>query len=470
MRWPISKRTRDERSRREFRNNVQGVRLFDRIDIVLIVGLLTVATILVGFWTSIIIISDRRGLFDAPPMQPLADERLLVNVYDDLPTNPLLDVIVHAPDNHVYIAQAGGIVHRYDPRTHLWSSERVFASDAPIDPNLVMLRSGCGADLYSNTSDSCPDSNSIWAISADGSLARRHAGDWEIIINNTAFIGANGSPVQNDDMTVAAVSSDNEWLLVGTSNNGIGVYNIERREWINLGSQVIGRLPSQTITHLVWWQGDFWIGTPAGAGRLTIDGESFAFVVNDEVNGRILDMDSDGSGTLWILEERACANQGEQCLRLSDYTSPRQARPTVVIDQRNHFPNLNLTNLHYAQMWQGRLLLAGQAGIYAYDSQLHAWDQLFSEAVLITLPLVDDTGFFFTFENGIGQVHEGELVNTWEFSNETILKLMHGDSNELLALTEEGNLFAISTTTGKFEAIYQVGSTAYDPASFSAVV
>lgn len=470
MRWPISNRTREERSRREFRNNTQGIRLIDRIDTVLIFGLFTVGAVLVGFWASIILISDQRGLFDAPPMQPMVDERLLINVYDDLSTNPLLDVIVHAPDNHVYIAQAGGIVHRYDPRTHLWSSETPFAADEPIDPDLVMLRSGCGADLYSDNQDACPDPNSIWAISADGSLARRRAGDWEIIVNNTSFIGADGSPVQNDEMTAAAVSSDNQWLLVGTTNNGIGVYHIDRREWINPGAQVMGRLPSPTITQLVWWQGDFWIGTPAGAGRLTIDGEKFTFVVNDQVNGRILDMDGDDSGTLWFLEERACVSQGEQCLRLGNYTSPGQVSPTIVIDQRNHFQSLNLTDLQYAQMWQGRLLLAGQAGIYTYDSQLHAWDQLFSEEVLTTLPRVDDTGFYFTFENGIGQVHEGELANTWEFSNETILKLLHGDNNELLALTQEGNLFAISTTTGEFEAIYQVGSTAYDPASFTAAV
>ena len=230
MRWPISNRTREERSRREFRSKTERIRLFNRIDVVLISGLLMMAAVLLGIWASIVLLGDQRGLFDAPPMQPLADERLLFNVYDNLEANPLLDVIVHAPDNHVYIAQAGGIVHRYDPRTHLWSSETPFTAGAPIDPDLVMLRSGCGADLYSDNQAACPDANSIWAISADGSLARRRDGDWEIVVNNTAFIGADGSPVQNEEMTAAAVSPDNQWLVVGTANNGLGLYHIERRE------------------------------------------------------------------------------------------------------------------------------------------------------------------------------------------------------------------------------------------------
>ncbi|MCB0128918.1 MAG: hypothetical protein KDE58_41920, partial [Caldilineaceae bacterium] len=140
------------------------LRLRERTDIVLIVGI--TAALLTGLLLLFVtlFVGDRMGLFDAPLVQPVRDNRILVNVRDQLDRNPLLAAVTHLPDQQLYIAQAGGIIHQYNPRTRLWSEEAPFAAGAPINRDFVMLRSGCGADPLSSRATSCPDADVLWGV------------------------------------------------------------------------------------------------------------------------------------------------------------------------------------------------------------------------------------------------------------------------------------------------------------------
>lgn len=463
MKWNIEQRTLDERSQREFRHATLRTPLRHRIDIVLITGLLVVGVILVGGWAAFVTIGDRLGWFDAPVMQVLADERILTNVRDDLPTKMLLDAVIHVPDENVYISQTGGTIHSYNPRTRLWSTERPFDTEDPVDDDFVMLRSGCGADLYSNNATECPDEQSLWAVGADGSLARRVRGQWEIVLDNTAFIGANGAPVMQDELTTAAVSEDNEWLLLGTRDNGIGLYALEDRTWLTVPRSVQQALPALAITHLVWWEDNFWIGTPSGLTRAEIGRNELQLAANPLTSGVILDLDADPDDALWVLEERNCITDGEKCLWLGQWNRSNGA-PHAVIDQQNHYPDLTLNTLQFAQISDDQLILAGQSGIYRYDNQRHTWKRLLADPVIATLPLDDGTGFYFAKAGGVGLVDNAQLVEEWPFNNGAIIKLLHGRRDEILAFTDAGNLYAVSAASGETEPVYEGGETAFDPA------
>lgn len=460
----MSGRTPNERSLRTFRNRLLRMPLRQRLDAVLASALISLLFFAIILLVSVISYGNAQGWFDTPVIQQLEDERILYNVRDNLQDYTLLDAVLHAPDNHVYISQEGGIVYRYDPTTHLWSNEKPFPKEELVDLNFVALRSGCGTDPTSYAAENCPDTDSIWALGADGSLARRKNGRWEIVVSNSAFIGADGNFVEHKNLTAAAVSDDNRWLILGTNGNGIGIYNINQRLWVPLSSEVMATLPALEITRIVWWDGFAWIGTPKGLVRLDMRRRKLKLI--EGMIGEILDIDAEPDGPLWVLEKRSCQEHGDSCLWMGKFRKA-SSKPEVVIDQRNHFPDLSLADMSFAQQVDDKLMLAGKTGIYGYDTNLHTWERIFEDSVNIVLPERDGNGFYFGYPQGIGHVRNGALQAEWTFPDEGVIKLLFGQENEILALTDAGNLYGVSTIDGAVSAVYEAGATTKDPKSFT---
>ena len=133
-----------ERRRRErLARRTQGLPLARRIDPAFFALVVGAALVLFVFWSLWVGVGWRRGLFDPPLVRPLPDERILTNVRLDLEERPMLAAAVHR--ERLYITRKGGEVHRFDPSTELWTTERPFGGDPPMIGDLVDLRSGCGA-------------------------------------------------------------------------------------------------------------------------------------------------------------------------------------------------------------------------------------------------------------------------------------------------------------------------------------
>src|SRR5262249_26685496 len=119
----FEKRTPQERVQRTFKLKSFDSRTrfffrrFDSALLLIVVG--GIALITLG-WVMFVAVGNRFGWFDAPALAPIADERILANVRDDLADRALLDAVVHLPDDQVYISQQGGTLHVYDPVTHVW--------------------------------------------------------------------------------------------------------------------------------------------------------------------------------------------------------------------------------------------------------------------------------------------------------------------------------------------------------------
>jgi len=176
--WYHAERAPEQQARSRLRNHAWQIPLRHRMDIVLLSGLVMALLIGIGSWFAFVIIGDRAGWFDARLVQPLRDDRILTNVRDRIETNALLDAVTHIPDGRVYISQQGGTIHHYDPHTRLWSQEVPFDGSQPINRNFTLLRSGCGADPLSPRAATCPEAETLWAMSQEGgwSVARMNPG------------------------------------------------------------------------------------------------------------------------------------------------------------------------------------------------------------------------------------------------------------------------------------------------------
>ncbi|MCP4111376.1 MAG: hypothetical protein GY749_38575, partial [Desulfobacteraceae bacterium] len=475
--WADQNRTLADRVRAEFESRTLPLRFPRRIDIILCILLLLCVIVLWGGWTGFVKISDRLGLFDPELIQFIEDERILTNVRDNIKEKPLLDAVIHQPDGLVYLSQAEGVMHRYDPLTHLWSFEPVdIFENEQINKNLTFLRSGCGADPLSSAAADCPEPDSLWGISAEGGLVRRSDGEWKILVSDTAFIGANGKPVEGDELSTAAVSGDKKWLVLGTKNNGAGIYNTENRLWIRNDKSFFNNLPCLSITHIAWWKNRFWIGGPKGLISLEIDDNIPHLVNTPGFHGKILDLDvSQDAGQdagqnagqnkdLWVLAQRDCLKSGSGCLWMGRLETPDE-KPVVLMDEQNIYPNLNLSDLNFAQYHNNQLYLAGESGLFSYDAMLHTWKRLFNGNITATLPFPGNSGFFFGFTNGLG-ICSNNSATTWPVPGEKFIKLLYSSKTEALALSASGNVYSF-TKSGKPSPVFKVSGTQLDHTRFS---
>lgn len=444
---------------------------------ILIAGTAGVFGFFVLLWFLGVIVGGQMGVFDRPAIRPIADERILTNIREEINKRPLLDAVQHPEDGRIYISQKGGTVHSFYPATGLWNSEQPFSDKELLVSDIVMLRAGKGGDA-----------GSLWGLSAGGGLVRRFDGRWHTVIGDTLFTGPRNTPVQKDQLTAAAVSPDREWLVVGTIDDGIGIYNLRLHRWVAVPVLPDGTMPPRGVTHAVWWQNRFWIGGPSGLVSLGIENRTPRFYVRPALSGSIVDIDVDLRDRLWVLEKRNC-REGSGCIRLSRFQNP-QAPLERLIDETGIYPDLTIGDLFYGQYWDNRFMAAGQRGVFSYDTRFHSWTRYYNGIVLSTLPLTKSfdqtfpkgggaptlnvwppagpqTGFYFGFTGGIGSLTP-DSYDAWILPDTTarIHKLRFGrrEGEEILGISETGKVFAASK--GKTAAVFDPGNTLLNPSDF----
>lgn len=465
--WHDLGRRQDSRVEADFRS--LRIPFRSRLDAVWFVLLISVLFILVGWWLIGVVVGQWFGAFDPPVVQPVADQRILTNIRDNIRENPLLDAVFHMPEDCIYISQKGGMLHRYNPSTGLWSTETPFSKSSKgqmLEPDIILLRSGCGTDPLSNRFRECTDEGNVWGLTANGGLVRRSEGSWQVVKSDSVFIGSGGEPVEQEQLTAAAISPDNEWLVVGTKGNGFGIYHLKSHRWLQLKEDFLNMLPSPTVTHIAWCHDRFWIGGPGGLVSLQPGFRLPALYSLPEITGIILDLEVDQVGRLWVLEKRKCLSGGVNCLRLSRFSFQYDGQPPeLLVDETNIFPDLTLEDLHFARYWgdrsQNRLIVAGSAGVFSYNARVHGWDRHFSGTLTTILPFPkgDGRGFYFGYIGGIGVVSDNrhqpwkksdKRCTIWQlpgpYAHEKIVKLgygKYGKNKDVLAQGLSGTLFAV---------------------------
>ena len=432
---------RDLVSRLQHRIRYRPLPLRTRVDPILLGGL-AVATVVYGVVTALIVLLVGPGDMAGWSARALPDRRLLENVRLGLESRPFLDALFHAPDRQLVVSQAGGVFHSYDPDTALWSTERPFGPNDLARPDVRLL-----ASSTDTTSDA------LWGVTADGGLVRRHNGRWEIIVGDTRFLGRRGTPVQQNELSAIAASADGKWLLAAAGAAGVGLQDLERRRWLSRDEISTADSPTE-VTQAAWWRDRFYVGGPEGVSELAIGASRpLAFRRVKGLDGALVTLEATAEG-LFVLENLPCENGPSACVRLSRMIDPF-APPTVLIDERNRYPELSLDRLFYAVQWKDNLILAGGSGIFDYDARLHSWKRQAAETISAVGPCAAASSSSSCFYYGYGgrasgvslftpETRTGEAPQRWSLAGEQPTRIASGTPGSAAVLTAAGRAYALA--------------------------
>lgn len=441
--WPTRHRSAAQRQRADYHQRLRTLRTHQRLDRTLITLTLLLSVVIGGGWLALAEL-NRRAVTFSEPLQPIPDDRILTNLRQHSPERAFLDAIAH--QGELVVSQQGRTFHLYNPQTQLWRTLTPFSADDPIAADFVQLG----------------DTNAtLWALGDDGSLVSHDdAQGWRIRIGSTAFLGRDGQPVPPESLTSAAISPDGTWLALGTAGYGLGLYNRQRRAWL---PPLVDSPP--VIEHLAVLNGAFYLGTPEGLYRLSVTAPTAPEIVS-AFTGAIVDLASDASH-LYALERDACPDGGTGCLRLLRLSASGQV--SLLMDERHNDPQRNLDELHFAQSWGERVVMAGQSGIASYDTPSHTWTPLENRPVSLTRPLPDGNGFYYGAPRALGFVQPGFDAQTWDLlANQTLSALQLAPDNTPLALTTDGTLYTLSPDG--LQTLREAPGTETDPATFGALL
>ncbi len=455
--------------------------LRQRTDVILSASLLLVFILLALLWGTGLLVTEQLNLFPSKTVKPLPDPRILANIRSNIRQNSILSAAFHPGDGHLYLSKKDGLIHRYHPQTLTWQTEPDLRS-LLLAPGLTMLRAGNGNDPLSNTYPGDLGPPMLWGLGENQSLVRRRGGQWQTAVSDSVFFGTQQAPVPEGQLTAAAVSADGKWLAIGTREHGPGLYHLGLHAWIPIPYPALQALPSPAVTHITWWRGLFWLGTPNGLAALNPSHRlekkhaplPAIFPIRG-ARGKVTDLDRDRQDRLWVLENRSCPGGG--CIRLLRFDAPDQ-EPEPVIDEKNLYPRLDGSGLHFACLMDNRLVVAGTAGLYSYRPRDHLWERHLDKAVLTVLRTEDKKGFYFGSAGGAGKIEEGgepwnippERQNQWfvTLPGQRVTRVSAGDpkTGEFLALARSGRCYSIRG--GQVSRVAATENTLHNPALFIA--
>ena len=406
-----------------------------RVDPVLLGGLAGAAMVYGAATAAFVLLF---GSFYTPgwSARSLPDRRLLENVRRGLDTAPFLDALFHAPDRQLVVSQQGGVIHSYDPDTQLWSTARPFGPNDLARPDVRLLASS--------------NEGALWGVTADGGLVRRVGGTWEVVVGDTRFLGRQGKPVQQAELSAIAASSDGKWLLAAAGAEGVGVQDLERRRWLARDEISPNGRPS-AVTHAVWWRDRFYVGGPDGVSELAVDARPLAFRRINGLDGVVVALEATAADGLFVQQTVPCGNGAPGCVRLSRMTQPFAA-PAALIDERNRYTELSLDRQVYAVQWKDHLLLAGGSGIFDYDARLHAWKQPATETISAIAPCASSSCFYYGYggrSSGVAvltpKTLTGEAPMRWTITGEQPTRIAAADApGKAAVLTTAGRAYALA--------------------------
>jgi hypothetical protein len=392
--------------------------------------------------------------------RPLPDNRILENVRRELAYRPFLDAVFHSPDREIVISQTGATLHSFDPDRRVWSTDRPFAGGRLSRPDVRLLTSVPEGSARAT----------LWGVTVDGGLVRRRSGDWEIVIPDAGFRGRDGRPVQHKDLTAVAASPDGRWLALGAGPAGLGIQDLEHRRWLTT-AETIGVQPT-SVSHVVWWKDAFYVGGTDGVTELTVRRSPLVFRRIKELPGTVLQMEAAPGEGLFVLQRPACREGASDCLRLT-VLPVSSAAPIVLIDEANRYPALTLAGSFYAEQWDDHLLLAGDQGLFDYDTRLRSWQQRAAGSISAVGPCKGLRCFFFGYSGGVGRLTPktltGEAAMHWSLAGERPSRIATDRSGPVAVLAASGSAFALADK-GERKTIYFASSSNVSPERFQNAV
>lgn len=399
----------------------------DRIDpaMGLVLGL-AIVTLGTGGWV-LARMEEARGVFD-PPMLTEVDDRRILTDYRDAAA-PIVDMVAHG--RVAALGRTDGTVHLYDMERELFSDEQI-PRGPELSGALDQLASTCDAKV------GCGEDAALFAVTDAGGLAARQEGAWQTLVGDSAWIGTDGTPVDQEDVRLWAVSDDGRWLLAWAEAKGFGLFDQQRSVWVDVAQDG----PVAEPRHMVFAEGGFWLGGEDGLAVLYPALPSMRRPV-EVVTGAVVDLERGADDRALVLESRKCSGDAS-CLAIYRSDGPGQARRLVGEDQIS--PNLSNATVEHAALQSGRFVVLGQAGIHAYDPEGRNWRVLESAAVTTYYAGREGKSIIYAAGATVGRIETGR-VTLKRTAPDRVLQLLPGSGGEIFALLRDGRVMNLLPET-----------------------
>ncbi|WP_316862908.1 hypothetical protein [uncultured Cohaesibacter sp.] len=390
----------------------------------------------------------RFGWFDAASFRSVADERLSANIRseDAEKSGPFVATASLSKTNHLAVLREQGLLHTLNLTTGLWSDNDELKQIDGIGSSFVDLSTACSTQTGTALED-CEDPDALFAYSADNGLAFRFKDRWQTLIPDSRFKGLSGNWVEQNEITHAAVTGDERWLLLTTRSEGLGLFNLKQRIWVPLSEELqqgIFKQPDAPGDVTLASMGQaFLIGTQKGLVVLELDdvGEVETLETIEAAPGHILDIAVSGDEAL-LLARKDCEDAG--CLKLYSYEA--EGGVTELFGEASHYPDLSQARLSRAFLSQDKqsIFTLGSAGVYRYDRQTRGWTRLWDQPTSVYLegPAID--GIYFASPGQVGHVDPSGTIKHWAIEGQGVVSLTLAQDGALVVQTADNQTWRVA--------------------------
>jgi len=431
--------TRNEAARKEVADADAALRLptpRQRLDSGL--GLVIVSTALVGMVGAWLLASglDVSGHLDPPVIAEVEDPRILAD-YRDNPS-PIVDLVASGRD--LLIGRRDGTIDRFDTGGRLFASESLPRTTA-FSGDLALLSVDCsGEDCATGQAET------VYALTAEGGLAARHDGEWQVVLGDMVFVGIDGTPVDQADLRGWAVSNDGALVLADAGGKGLGLFDQRDGSW-QTGPAIPG------VTHgPLFHQGAFWLGSPAGVHRVAIaNGRAqWSDGALPGAEGEVLDLAA-GNGTsgLLALQRGICSGGGTGCLSLLQIG--RNGDVTSLLQEVEAHPALNDSGLKHVVMQAGDLLTLGSAGVHRYEAAGRRWRLIDPQEPTAWFAGTDGDPLHVALPDRVITLSQGRLGAAIALEA-PLVQIVPGDGAALFGLDRLGRVLDLTAPTARILA------------------
>lgn len=370
------------------------------------------------------------GRLDPPLVAEVQDRRILTDYHDN--TSPKRDMVAVGDD--LLVGRQDGSVDRFDMAGRTFAAESLPRSDQ-FSGDLALLSTDCPAA-------GCPDGASVYAVTAQGGLAERRNGSWQVLLGDGAFRAADGTPVEQADVAGWAVSDDGRFVLVNAGSKGLGLFDQRSGVWRHRAA--IDNADRGPLFHA----GAFWLGAKDGLHRLPPDQPSFdaAKTLVPGVEGEILDLADSVSDGLLALRRSACADGQGGCLSLLG-VSP-EGGVAVLHAELQLDPNLNDSGLSHVALQGEDLVTLAAAGVHVYASAARHWTTLAAQEPTAHFAETDGRRLLVGLPDSFLVISDGKVARRTSLDS-PLRQILPGAGTEIFGLDSRGRVVRLDGETAQ---------------------
>ena len=420
------------------KREAQTARLRERLDLplaaIVLTGVLALAA--VGYFAAQA--ADRSGWFDPPILRPLPDARILTNLRDS--NAPFVGGAALADgEGPVVLLREDGQMAQFDETTGLVSTWAVTSKDTRLQSPVTALSAGCNNLQTPDTP--CPDPDRLFLLSEGGGLVESDTGrSWSLRLSDTPWIGADGKPVEQDDVQAWGASAAGRYVAVYAGDAGLAIFDQQRDAWRPVADP--GRLQAAAAegpVHLLAKGAEFWLGTAQGFARLTARPTGAVLDWSGNAALRVRDLDLTTDGDLLALVEGPCERGGGAgCLSIGRVSGLDDFDPLV--GEQEKIATLATTSLRHAVMQNGKLVVVDETGLFSYDSRQRTWATLVAGGVDAFHVAAADGTITATLANKLVQIKAGRVALQRDVQGGPFTQVEVAEDGLILGLARDGQL------------------------------